>query len=278
MATDLALMLLEHDPREKVIACITLEDEHPDNTRIAKQYEEYFFNKFGVRMTYITNEEFKGESGHGSVTEVIKKVKYMSGVRGAPCTARLKKEVRKDFERPDDTHVFGFHADEAHRPDQVLDAEPELDLLCPLIDMGFNKQNALDYVGQLGLGIPIMYQLGYNNNNCLGCVKAAGAGYWNKIRKDFPEVFWTRSRQEKLTGAKMIKVSANKLMNEYPDTFLAVINGIKSGDLATKIDTRGSIRIPLRYLPEGLGNHKTEHSWDCGIFCELDDKGNPLKE
>ena len=33
-----------------------------------------------------------------------------------------------------------------------------------------------------------MYKLGYKNNNCIGCVKGQ-AGYWNKIRKDFPDVF-----------------------------------------------------------------------------------------
>jgi hypothetical protein len=39
-----------------------------------------------------------------------------------------------------------------------------------------------------GIEIPAMYKMGYNNNNCIGCVKG-GMGYWNKIRKDFPEVF-----------------------------------------------------------------------------------------
>ncbi len=37
-----------------------------------------------------------------------------------------------------------------------------------------------------------MYDLGYPNNNCIGCVKG-GMGYWNKIRKDFPEVFQKRA-------------------------------------------------------------------------------------
>ncbi|CAK7024888.1 MAG: hypothetical protein EUB_02291 [Eubacterium sp.] len=36
--------------------------------------------------------------------------------------------------------------------------------------------------------------MGYPNNNCIGCVKG-GMGYWNMIRKDFPEVF---SRMAKL--------------------------------------------------------------------------------
>ena len=36
--------------------------------------------------------------------------------------------------------------------------------------------------------MPAMYRLGYDNANCIGCVKG-GAGYWNKIRRDFPERF-----------------------------------------------------------------------------------------
>ena len=34
-----------------------------------------------------------------------------------------------------------------------------------------------------GIKQPVMYSMGYNNNNCIGCVKG-GMGYWNKIRKD----------------------------------------------------------------------------------------------
>lgn len=41
-----------------------------------------------------------------------------------------------------------------------------------------------------------MYDLGYQNNNCIGCVKG-GMGYWNKIRRDFPAVFASRSKLER---------------------------------------------------------------------------------
>lgn len=44
-----------------------------------------------------------------------------------------------------------------------------------------------------------MYDMGYRNNNCIGCVKG-GMGYWNKIRRDFPEVFARRARQEREIG------------------------------------------------------------------------------
>ena len=49
-----------------------------------------------------------------------------------------------------------------------------------------------------------MYDLGYMNNNCIGCVKG-GMGYWNKIRKDFPEVFNSRSKLERDIGHSCIK-------------------------------------------------------------------------
>ena len=47
-------------------------------------------------------------------------------------------------------------------------------------------------------------ELGYNNNNCVGCVKG-GMGYWNKIRVDFPEVFEKRAKLEREIGYSILK-------------------------------------------------------------------------
>ena len=55
-----------------------------------------------------------------------------------------------------------------------------------------------------GIEIPVMYKLGYNNNNCIGCVKG-GMGYWNKVRKDFPEVFSEVAKIEREVGATCLK-------------------------------------------------------------------------
>lgn len=49
-----------------------------------------------------------------------------------------------------------------------------------------------------------MYDLGYSNNNCVGCVKG-GKGYWNRIRVDFPEVFERRAKEEREVGHSCIK-------------------------------------------------------------------------
>lgn len=56
---------------------------------------------------------------------------------------------------------------------------------------------------KLGLKRPIMYDMGYRNNNCVGCIRG-GMGYWNKIRVDFPEVFARRAKQEREIGHSCI--------------------------------------------------------------------------
>ena len=101
-----------------------------------------------------------------------------------------------------------------------------------------------------GIELPEMYKLGYKNNNCIGCVKA-GAGYWNKIRVDFPHVFERMAQTEELLGRTIVKV-------------------MKGGV---------SRRISLRELAPTAGHYPTEQSVECGFLCELadykiKDKGN----
>jgi hypothetical protein len=74
----------------------------------------------------------------------------------------------------------------------------------PLIDEHIDKNSAHAICERLGIARPKMYDLGYNNNNCIGCVKG-GMGYWNKIRKDFPEVFEQRAKLERDIGHSILK-------------------------------------------------------------------------
>jgi hypothetical protein len=43
-------------------------------------------------------------------------------------------------------------------------------------------------VERAGIELPLMYRLGYDNANCIGCVKG-GEGYWRAIREDFTDQF-----------------------------------------------------------------------------------------
>lgn len=67
-----------------------------------------------------------------------------------------------------------------------------------------------------GIKQPAMYRMGYNNNNCIGCVKG-GMGYWNKIRKDFPEVFAQMAKIERDVGATCLKDKDGRIfLDELP--------------------------------------------------------------
>ena len=81
---------------------------------------------------------------------------------------------------------------------------PDIVHCFPLIDAGYNKEDVHKILSASGIKRPYMYDLGYNNNNCIGCVKG-GMGYWNKIRVDFPEVFTQRAELERKVQATCIK-------------------------------------------------------------------------
>jgi hypothetical protein len=74
-------------------------------------------------------------------------------------------------------------------------------------------------IERAGLMLPLMYRLGYHNANCIGCVKG-GAGYWNKIRRDFPEDFEEMAQIEESIGpgARLLRHRSGPLKGQrfYP--------------------------------------------------------------
>lgn len=184
------------NPNPFVIANIYLKDEHPDSHRFMKDCEEWIGEKF----TVLTNERYKS-----SVDEVIASTKYMSGARGARCTKELKKAVRLDWQNFDDIHVFGMTVEEQNRIEQLVDQENDIELWPILIEKGLTKEDCFDIIRDAGIELPQMYKLGYNNNNCIGCLKAQSPAYWNKIRRDFPETFDKMAEAERDVGNSCIR-------------------------------------------------------------------------
>lgn len=181
------------------IVFIETGSHHPDLLRFLKDCENWF-NK---PITVIQHETLL------SVEDVIRKYRFINSPNGARCTATLKSDIRKKWEktRPDvDTYVWGFEsgAKEENRAKRIVERQPDKKHLFPLIDAKMDKQATIDFVQNAGIEIPMMYKLGYNNNNCLGCVKG-GMAYWNKIRVDFPEVFDKMAKLEREIGAKCLK-------------------------------------------------------------------------
>ena len=150
--------------------------------------------------------------------DVIKRERYVNGPGGAKCTKELKKAVRFRIEKNAEWEhqVFGFEYSrkEINRALRFKQQYPETSPVFPLIEKRITKPEALHLLEKAGIRRPRMYELGYNNNNCIGCVKG-GAGYWNKIRSDFPDAFARMSELERDVGRSCIK---GKFLDELSPT------------------------------------------------------------
>ena len=203
-----------------------IDDQHPDTMRFVKECEQWF----GRDVTIM-------QSPLRSVENACRMASWIRSPAGAACTTRLKRNVRKAYERDHQgqlTIVWGIDYAESHRAERICESMPYHKHRFPLIDEKMTKTDAHQVLHASGISRPAMYDLGYHNNNCVGCVKG-GMGYWNKIRVDFPDVFASRSAMERDIG--------------YP------ILGKRDGWLDELHPERGRHAGPI--------------CGECGIFCEL---------
>ena len=189
---------LERETIDKYIY-IDIEDQHSDSMRFIKDCEKILGKEIEIL-----------KSPYGSVENAVKACGLfrIAHTGFAPCTAWLKKRIRKEWEWEHReyaiTYVWGFDAEEKHRAERLKETMIEFSHCFPLIERELTKNSVHGMAASLGLKRPIMYDLGYNNNNCIGCVKG-GMGYWNKIRVDFPEVFESRAKLERELNNKILK-------------------------------------------------------------------------
>lgn len=180
---------------------IKINTAHPDNERFKADCEKWY----ACKIETLQSKDFKDQF------EVIEKTGAINTPTGAPCTLNLKKNVRFDFERLHEINLFnscgilnqvwGFEYDKEQINRAIRHGQqyPGTKPLFPLIEKGITKENCAGYLMSVGIELPLMYKLGYNNNNCIGCVKG-GMGYWNKIRVDFPPVFNRMAKLERQIG------------------------------------------------------------------------------
>ena len=168
--------------------------EHPDNDRYSADVEKLF----GVKIIRLQSKEY------ASPHDVYLRTRWINGERGARCTVELKKKLRFEFQQADDIQIFGYADDERPRQERFNKSFPEVTTDFILNDEGLSKAQCKGLVWKWGLTLPIMYQQGYNNNNCIGCVKG-GKGYWNKIRVDYPDTFNKMAEIEREVGASCIR-------------------------------------------------------------------------
>jgi hypothetical protein len=194
-----------------VVYCDTSINEHADNVRFFIDVE----NWLGKRVDRIMSDSMH------SVEDVFDSRQYMSGPYGAPCTVELKKKPRFAFQHADDVNIFGLTADEKKRIIEFSQRNPELNLEWILLDSKITKTECFRILSRAGIKLPTLYSLGYRNNNCLGCVKATSAKYWNMVRRDFPTVFQKRAKQSRDIGCRLTRMEGKRIfLDELPINYM----------------------------------------------------------
>jgi hypothetical protein len=182
------------------------------------------------------------------VEEVFEHFKFMAGIHGAPCTREMKKVPRFEFEATNDLQIFGLTADETRRIDLFETNNYHLELEWNLYDAGITKQQCYQMVKAAGIELPVMYKIGFNNNNCIGCVKASSAVYWDRVRRFFPDVFSRRAIQSRKIGARLVRYKGKRVfLDQLPSLVLdeAPEEDIECGPVCVKSEDRLST-ITLR--------------------------------
>jgi 3'-phosphoadenosine 5'-phosphosulfate sulfotransferase (PAPS reductase)/FAD synthetase len=214
--------------------------EHPDTQRFV---EEVAAKMLGAEVELISVHTHGPECFRDCKThfDVLRKVRYINGPAGAPCTRILKREVRDTFQKKEglNSHVWGFCAGEEKRMNQML-AQPGFHHF-PLIEHGYDKLKCFEVIEEFGILLPEMYRLGFNNNNCQACPQG-GAGYFNHIRIHFPEQF-----------QKMVELEAD----------------IGASCLREKGEDGKSRSLFLKDLAPERGRHKPMYVADCGSTGEV---------
>ena len=221
-------LAIEQYGKDKVeLFYIEIDSAHPDNERFIEDCEKWL----GIKVQRRRCAKYKDQY------EVVEKAKFVNSPNGAMCTKVLKKDVRKAIEKEIkfEGQIFGFEHSkkEINRAIRFAEQYPQSKPLYPLIDSKLTKVQCADILLKNGIRLPTMYELGFHNNNCIGCVKG-GIGYWNQIRKHFPEHFERMAKAERIAGHSCIK---HKFLDE---------------------------------LTENEGRHEPPILPDCGTFCEIE--------
>lgn len=144
---------------------------------------------------------------YDSIQSVWRKHLSLNVATGAICSSVLKRKCREDWQKTAEyTHqVFGFEFEkkEFNRAFGMSKNHPKAKAIYPLLMHGYDKKKCIEIVQEEGIEIPQMYQLGFQNNNCFktGCVQG-GIGYWQKMKREFPDKFNSMAEIEhELTNA-----------------------------------------------------------------------------
>ena len=245
--------------------------EHPDNERFMAECQDWFGKEIEVHRS----------DKYVDIWDVFYRTRYLSGTKGAPCTAELKRKVAEgiiEYGKGQQVEILGYTAEEQGRVEKFIAENTERKLYPILVERGLTKDDCLGFVDRAGIELPAMYKLGYPNNNCIGCVKAANGGYWRKIKQDFPDVFWRMAGLERGLDAainkhyeKITLEDAKAELGKAGDDLNEPDDKVSHKKESFKVLADGQVEVRRRMfldvMPDDFGRDLRELNIQCGLIC-----------
>jgi hypothetical protein len=237
---------------------IDTKNEDEDTYRFKDDCE----NWYGKEIEIITAIGDKYES----IQSVWRKHLSLNVATGAICSSVLKRKCREDWQKTAvyEFQVFGFEFEkkEFNRAYGMTINHPKAKAIYPLIMHGYDKKKCIEIIESAKIEIPKMYKLGFKNNNCFktGCVQG-GIGYWQKMKKEFPDKFHAMADVEhELTNQSGLpKTMLKDQSKKAKDSGNELVFLIKHPDYPN-----------LKSIDE-MPNCKVEPLFDCNGLCGLND-------
>jgi len=235
---------------------IDTRNEDDDTYRFKKDCEQWY----GKEIEVIASDVYP------TIEEVWHRFNSLNVATGAICSTHMKRLVRERWQKTNDYDYqvfwFEFEKKEFNRALSMKLNHPNSKAIFPLIMMGYDKNACMEIVKDAGIEIPMMYQLGFNNNNCFktGCVQG-GIGYWKKMKVDFPDKF------EKMAD----------LEHELTEKRGSPVTMLK--DQSKQAKDSGNTLVFLRKHPsypelkciDDMMEQKIEPLMECNGFCGIND-------
>jgi 3'-phosphoadenosine 5'-phosphosulfate sulfotransferase (PAPS reductase)/FAD synthetase len=235
---------------------IDTRNEDDDTYRFKKDCELWY----GKEIEVIASDIYP------TIQDVWHRFNSLNVATGAICSTHMKRLVRERWQKTNDYdyQVFGFEFEkkEFNRALSMKLNHPNSKAIFPLIMMGYDKNACMEIVKDSGIEIPMMYQLGFNNNNCFktGCVQG-GIGYWKKMKVDFPDKFERMADLEhELTKKRGSPVTMLKDQSKQAKD---------SGN--TLVFLRKHPSYPELKCIDDMMEYKIEPLMECNGFCGIND-------
>lgn len=208
-ASAVAAKLMSLEVPDLVLAYCETGAEHPDNERFLHECAHWI----GRPIERLHSDRY------WDTWEVWEGRRYLAGVDGALCTVEMKVMPRLAWQQATDTHVFGYTADsgDVARAKRLRETYFELRIKTPLIDRGLTKEACLAMIQDAGIDLPPMYGLGFQNNNCIPCVKATSPAYWALVRQHFPAEFERMAKLSRTLDVRLCRIDdERRFIDEIP--------------------------------------------------------------